>query len=357
MTTIYQDFNRAESIRRGIDPAVTEAAWNTEGGLTEPARVGKFSTGWSWWAAQLHYGGEGYEQYGTTAGMGNGFTAKTGWAPGDPAAWRDALRYALDRVKASGWGPWYGPRNIGIVGMRGVDPNFYWAGTPAHEWDYLKEKPVPPLPYNPDARIDVQNDDFSCSIQATEWMLRSIGRDPGDAWIAAQLIPSIVSTSVGLKNGTGKELAEWITATYGNEMGFVAQYSPVSFDDVAAGAGVNPTLVGGHHYGNGGHWVGVRRKAADGTLELANSAPDYTGTGPTLDRAEWDARGPWDAIWIDRASTLTVPPVVPVPPTPPPFDRAAVIEKIKAIMALMAANYESERREWQSLLDSLEAVA
>ena len=109
--TVFQDFNRHESLRRGIDPAVSEAAWNTEGGLTEAARLGDFSgppwySGKSWWAAQLHYGGEGYESFGRTAGMGNSFTAKTGWQPGDPRAWRDALRYALDAVKAGGWGPW-----------------------------------------------------------------------------------------------------------------------------------------------------------------------------------------------------------------------------------------------------------
>lgn len=48
----YQAFNRTESLRRGIDPAVTEAAWNTEGGLTETVKVGMFDTGWSFWPPQ-----------------------------------------------------------------------------------------------------------------------------------------------------------------------------------------------------------------------------------------------------------------------------------------------------------------
>jgi len=324
--TIYQDFNRQESLRRGIDPAVSEAAWNTEGGLTEPARRGTFGTGSSWWAAQLHYGGAGYEHLGTTAGMGNSFTAKTGWQPGDPAAWRDALRYALDRVKASGWGPWYGPKTIGIVGMRGVDPNFYWAGTPAHEWDYLKEKPVPaPLPYNPDAPIDAQPDPWSCALQSTQWLLRSIGRNPdasdpvGDPWLKSQLVPGIISPQVGLQDASGAQLAAWINREYGQEMGFVAHAADVTFDDVLAGAGTNPTLIGGRRWGAGGHWAGVRRADANGLLELANPAPGYTGVGTHLDRAEWDARGPWTAVWIDRMSTL--PPVV-LPPADTRVTRA-----------------------------------
>lgn len=134
--TEYEAFARAEAARRGVDPDTSVIVWNSEGGLTEPARRGTFDTGSSWWAAQLHYGGQGYEQFGTVAGMGNSFTAKTGWAPGDPAAWRDAMRYALDHAKAYGWGAWYGARARGIVGFKGIDTNYSWGGTPDSEWDY-----------------------------------------------------------------------------------------------------------------------------------------------------------------------------------------------------------------------------
>lgn len=357
--TIFQQFNRVESQRRGIDPAVSEAAWNTEGGLTEPARVGKFPTGWSFWAPQLHYGGADYGQYGTVAGMGNSFTAKTGWAPGDPAAWRDALRYALDRVKAGGWGPWYGPVTIGIVGMRGIDPNFHWPGTPAGEWDYLKEKPVPELPFNPDAPIDVQPDNYSCSLQATQWLLRSIGRNPdasdpqGDPWMRSGLVPGIISPDVGLRNGTGADLAAWLNREYGSEMQFTAQYSPVTFDDVAAGAGVNPTIVGGHNYGPGGHWVGIRRVLPDGSLELANPAPNYQNSGPSIDRAEWERFGPWDAIWIDRLSTLPAP---NPEPAPQPFDRAALAQELRVLMANDERRHAERRAELEALIRKVEAA-
>lgn len=134
--TPFEAFCRAEAPRRGITPDVAVWVCNSEGGLTEAARVGRFATGWSWWALQLHYGGAGYEQFGTTAGMGNSFTKLTGWAPGDPRAWRDALRYGLDQARAGGWGPWYGAKKIGVTGFYGIDRSVPWSGTPASEWDY-----------------------------------------------------------------------------------------------------------------------------------------------------------------------------------------------------------------------------
>src|SRR5215203_865156 len=86
---------------RGIDPDIALRVARSEGGF-DAARRGTFATGSSWWPFQLHYGGKGYENLGTTAGMGNSFTQETGWAPGDPRAWKDATDYALDRAKSSG---------------------------------------------------------------------------------------------------------------------------------------------------------------------------------------------------------------------------------------------------------------
>lgn len=328
--TIFQDFNRHESLRRGIDPAVSEAAWNTEGGLTEAAKLGDFSgppwyTGKSWWAAQLHYGGEGYESFGNTAGMGNSFTTKTGWQPGDPRAWRDALRYALDRVKASGWGPWYGPATIGITGMRGVDPNFYWAGTPAHEWDYMTGAipPMPSLSFNPDAKITPQPDDFSCAIRSAQWLLRSIGRNPGDNWITQHLLDEgIVTREHGLMDASGQQFADWLNREYGAEMGFTAHAVPVTFDDVAAGAGINPTMMGGRRWN---HWSGVRSMNGDGSLHLANPADGWQGIGQSMTRTQFDALGPFTAIYIDRTASV---PTVPEPPIVLPDTRVPRIREL-----------------------------
>ena len=105
---------------RGIDPQTALRVAQGEGGL-EAARRGTFETGSSWWPFQLHYGGPGYEQFGTTAGMGTEFTKKTGYQPGDPNAWQAATDFALDKAKQSGWGAWYGAKAAGITGMTGID--------------------------------------------------------------------------------------------------------------------------------------------------------------------------------------------------------------------------------------------
>lgn len=356
--TEYEAFIRDAAQKRGIDPDIAVRVAKSEGSVTEPARRGTFDTGSSWWAFQLHYGGKGYEYLGTTAGMGNGFTALTGWQPGDPAAWRDACRYALNRAKASGWSAWYGAAHVGIGRWDGIDRNHPWDAS-AEKWDYETGGPqMPTLPYNPDAPIDVQPDDYSCALQSAQWLLRSIGRNPdandpqGDPWMRSGLVPGIISPDVGLRIASGQKLAEWITREYGSEMGFVAGWGDVTFDDVAAGAGVNPTIVGGRHYGPGGHWVGIRRVLPDGSLELANPAPNYTNTGPSIDRAEWEARGPWSAIWIDRLSTLPVP----VPPASE-FDRAAVAARLRALLTLHEQYDAAVRAEFSRLLEMVGEAA
>jgi hypothetical protein len=115
---------------RGIDPAVAMAVAYHEGGrdpsnpnqpaFTDPAVRGSFNTGSSWWPFQLHYGGPGYAQYGTTPGMGNDFTRQTGYQPGDPAAWRASVDYALDQAMKTGWTPWYGSRPAQVSQWQGL---------------------------------------------------------------------------------------------------------------------------------------------------------------------------------------------------------------------------------------------
>jgi len=116
---------------RGIDPEVAMAVAYHEGGqnpqmpnqpaFTDPAVRGTFPTGSSWWPFQLHYGGPGYEQYGTTAGLGNEFTQATGYQPGDPAAWKPSVDFALDTALQRGWYPtWYGSRPAGVSAWQGI---------------------------------------------------------------------------------------------------------------------------------------------------------------------------------------------------------------------------------------------
>src|SRR5215831_5687845 len=125
-----ESYIRQASIARGIDPDVATKVAYWEGGrdpknpnqpaFTDPAVRADFPTGSSWWPFQLHYGGQGYEQYGTQAGMGNDFTALTGYQPGDPSAWQASVDYALDQAPQVGWGRWYGSKNAKVGEWQGL---------------------------------------------------------------------------------------------------------------------------------------------------------------------------------------------------------------------------------------------
>jgi hypothetical protein len=118
--------------QRGIDPNVAlrvaqhEGTNPQTGEFDSPAQQGTFDTGKSWWPFQLHYGGKGtpYEQYGTTAGMGNDFTQQTGWQPGDPRAWQAATDFALDQAVTNpkGWALWYGSVPAKVAPRQGLPP-------------------------------------------------------------------------------------------------------------------------------------------------------------------------------------------------------------------------------------------
>lgn len=120
---------RQAASARGIDPDIAVRIAFHEGGrdlvnnpaqapFTDPAIEGRFNTGRSYWPFQLHYGGAGtpYAQWGSKPGLGNEFTAATGWQPGDPRAWQAATDWALDEALRTGWQKWYGriPANVGV---------------------------------------------------------------------------------------------------------------------------------------------------------------------------------------------------------------------------------------------------
>ena len=114
---------------RNIDPdtavavALHEGTNPKTGRFDNPAQEAIFSTGRSYWPFQLHYGGAGtpYAAWGNTAGMGNEFTAQTGWQPGDPRAWQAAVDFALDQTLKRGWYPtFYGSVPAGVAPRQGL---------------------------------------------------------------------------------------------------------------------------------------------------------------------------------------------------------------------------------------------
>jgi len=329
--TEIEAFIREASAARGINPDIAVRVCETEGGVTEPARLGDFSgppwySGKSWWALQLHYGGNGYSAWGHTAGMGNGFTSLTGWAPGEPAAWRDAARYGLNRARASGWNAWYGAATVGITDFMGIDRQVPWNAND-EVWDYETggSVPLPKVVYEPSEPPHPQDSDFDCSQDSTEWALWSVGRRPTDHWLTQTMIAEgVMSVSLGLMDASGAGLSAFLERHY-SEDGFTsASVSPVAFEALAEESQRCPMLIGGRRWGAGGHWSGLRGYDAErGVLLLANPAAGYTGINQEMTRSQFDARGSWSAVTLDHPDLQTlitdptpIPPPTPVPPPP-----------------------------------------
>lgn len=155
-----------------------------------------------------------------------------------------------------------------------------------------------PVAYNPDAPIDPQPDDWSCSVQSAQWLLRSIGRNPARAWLEQQLVgplstAPVVSREYGLMDASGRTLAAWLQREYGDEMGvaFEARTVP-TWEDLVAIASKGGAMLGGRTWN---HWTGVRAYR-DGKIALANPAGSWKGVGQELTRDEFDALGSWTAI-------------------------------------------------------------
>lgn len=207
-------------------------------------------------------------------------------------------------------------------------------------WD--KEAPMPKLTYNPDAPVDQQTDDWSCSEQSAQWLLRAIGRNPGDAWIRGQLLDNgLVTQQYGLMDASGARLAAWLQKEYGDEMGLrFTSKNGATWDDIAAVAGKQPVMIGGRGWN---HWSGVRR-LKDGGLELANPSPNWKDVGMLLDRAEFDRWGSWSYVTVsDGAADAPAP-----PPKPPAVDWRADLDAL-------LAEHDAQRVRIAALRDRLTA--
>lgn len=319
MSTEGEDFIRDAALKRGIDPAVAIRVAESEGGTTPPGNVGKFSTGWSFWFYQLHYGGPGYERFGTVAGMGTGFTKLTGWQPGDERAWRDSTRYALNRAKTGGWGPWYGAAAVGIGQWDGIDRSAAWDAN-AEVWDF--ERPVSgALLYNPSQPPERQVQDWVCSIRVTAWMLRSLGLPVDIGALQDEMSPTYVTPAVGLLDGRGYGIAEVLRAHLPADWHErVHVFERISWAELRSLAGHGPIGLGLH---SAYHWVNVARQRADGDLDAPNPAPKYPTSAPIgdiLSEPEMNVWGPASAVWINAQAAP--------PPEPPPDTR---LERARAL--------------------------
>src|SRR4029453_4087364 len=88
--------------------------------------------------------------------------------------------------------------------------------------------------FNSVAPIELQLTDYSCSVGATYWCLRSVGVDITQQSLQDMMVPSIVSPDLGLLDSSGVAIARLLRERFG----LPAQNVPlISFDEVGGRAG------------------------------------------------------------------------------------------------------------------------
>lgn len=169
---------------------------------------------------------------------------------------------------------------------------------PAYDW---KEAPR------------LQENDWDCAVESTEWALYAWGRAPDDDWLEQSMIAyGVVNPAWGLSDATGAGLAGWINQEYG-EFGYLASNAAsCTFDEVAAEAATHqhPIMLGGRTWC---HWSGVRGyDAVNDLLMLANPAPGYRGVYQTLSRGQWASLGAWSFVRLTHPEAEAAKPATGV---------------------------------------------
>lgn len=148
--------------------------------------------------------------------------------------------------------------------------------------------------YDPNIPAIRQSDSWSCSIAATTWMLNSLGIGDAASYPSMEVLmqeAGLVSPDLGLLDGSGAVLADWLAVRYG-----LTAHSErdVSWEWLQEHAGTCPIAIGS---GSLYHWVAVR--GVDGeTLTLSNPAPGYRGLYDTMTEAQFEQWAPWACVWI-----------------------------------------------------------
>jgi hypothetical protein len=148
------------------------------------------------------------------------------------------------------------------------------------------------MAYNANTPTVFQTGNWQCSAASSAWVLQSMGMTWGQDDVVRWLGPNNISEALGLHEGSGRMLAALFKSR-----GLDAYYGPLSWANALAMAGRQPFCMGG---GNWYHWTAVRNSDADG-LHLANPAPNWKGVGQYIDRAEWNAWGAWNGVWVNLA--------------------------------------------------------
>lgn len=198
--------------------------------------------------------------------------------------------------------------------------------------------------YNRAEPAIAQNDAWSCAPTSTRWALTAVGRHPAESWMEAQMIADgIVSTTDGLLDASGKQLAAWITKQYG-EFGYSASNEPrgISWEALAAEfmapSNPYPGLIGGSAWN---HWSGLRSYDPQrDVLVLANPADGWQGVSQTMSRQQFGQLGPFSLVRVihpDLIGAAPAPPAPPAPSLPTRADWIDIRDRISALIERMPA--------------------
>lgn len=144
---------------------------------------------------------------------------------------------------------------------------------------------------------DFQDYPWDCSATSLAWAMRTVGLPHTEQDVIAGLGPSRISPALGLLDASGAGLVAYLA-----ECGVGAENDPdATWGDVMAAAGHQPMVIGGREWC---HWVAVRMGSlAAGwedlqELALMNPAPGYRGVEQLLEPEDFDALGPFSAVWF-----------------------------------------------------------
>ena len=153
--------------------------------------------------------------------------------------------------------------------------------------------------FDPNTPTEIQNQNWTCAIRSTMWMLKSLGIAVSPEEAQDAMSPKYVTSQDGLLLGNGSGIVEVLHDRWGVT---AINDGSATFSEVAAVAGRQPVAIGLHNWGGPelGHWSAVRGVNGDGALVLANPAGTSATFGQqTLSSEQFGARGP--------ASMVTVP--------------------------------------------------
>lgn len=143
--------------------------------------------------------------------------------------------------------------------------------------------------YDPNTDMPRQQRDWDCSAAATAWMGRSLGwgwEELDVAW--SFLNEGIATTALGLLDGTGVGIVRWLSLQPFDARNWRATWSMLENRDWSC-----PLIMGSSSWY---HWTGVRGLTAENQLDLANSAPGWSGIYHTLSQAQFEEHGDFWAV-------------------------------------------------------------